>query len=67
MRGQGSGVFSAGQTAEIIAGPALAGKVFKCWRGDGAAITDLMSPTTGITIPAWNPVVVAAIATRACP
>jgi len=60
VRGQGSGVFIAGQTAQIIAGPALAGQVFKCWRGDGAAITDLMSPTTGITIPAWNPVVVAA-------
>jgi M6 family metalloprotease-like protein len=60
VRGQGSGSFTSGQSAQITAGAAPAGKVFKCWRSDGAVISDLMSPTANITIPAWNPVVVAA-------
>jgi hypothetical protein len=61
VRGQGSGQFTSGQSAAIVAGAAPAGKVFKCWRSDGAAVSDLMSPTANITIPAaWNPVVVAA-------
>ena len=60
VRGQGSGSFTSGQSTQITAGAAPAGKVFKCWRSDGAVISDLMSPTANITIPAWNPVVVAA-------
>jgi hypothetical protein len=61
VRGQGSSSFASGQSAPIAAAAAPAGKVFKCWRSDGAAVSDLMSPTANITIPAaWNPVVVAA-------
>jgi|GEM_PF-3011142 CUB domain. len=60
VRGQGSGAFTSGQNVQIVAGATPAGKVFKCWRGDGTIISDRMSPTTNITIPAWNPVVVAA-------
>ncbi|MGB7567218.1 MAG: M6 family metalloprotease domain-containing protein [Chitinivibrionales bacterium] len=61
VRGQGSGSFTSGQSAPIVAGAAPAGKVFKCWRSEGSLVSDLMSPATNITIPAaWNPVVVAA-------
>jgi M6 family metalloprotease-like protein len=60
VRGQGSGQFTSGQSAPIVAAGAPAGKVFKCWRSDGAVVSDPMSSSASVTIPAWNPVVVAA-------
>lgn len=50
--GTGDGVYSAGQSVNIVAGPAPAGKVFDKWIGDTTGIADVNASSTSITVQA---------------
>jgi hypothetical protein len=58
--GTGGGDYSEGTVVPIIAGPPLLGKTFDRWTGDTAAVANVDSASTTVTMPAADVSVVAA-------